>query len=195
MSVPNPEAVVKHVIRLMGGHEKAWQAFHDDFQLITTRWEQDTATIGRILRAHLFVEHFLTEYVQARNPELGSPEEARVTFAQKVALFGTGTPGIAYLLPGARRLNAIRNRIAHSLRAEVTKEDVDAFLQIELFRAMREEKARRLSSTPSTAPIDVLEEFAMHAGIILHASATRNADMWAEALRAAQEECSGSQAT
>ena len=194
MSVPTPEAVAKHVIRLMGGHEKARQAFDADHQLITTRWEQDTGTIGRILRAHLFVEHFLTEYLQARNPELGSLEEARATFAQKVALVGNGIPTIAYLLPGIRRLNTIRNRLAHTLRAQVTKQDADAFLQIDLFRALREELARTQSSAPSTDPIDVFEGFAAHAGMSLHSSAARIGDLWAEAMRAAQEECSKSNA-
>ena len=70
MTTPSPEIVVKHLIRLMGGHEKAFKAFDADFHYITTRWEQDTATIGRILRAHLFVEHFLTEFIQLRNPSL-----------------------------------------------------------------------------------------------------------------------------
>jgi hypothetical protein len=113
-----------------------------------------------------------------------------VTFAQKIALVGSGTPGTAHLPPGIRRLNAIRNRLAHSLRAEVTREDAHAFLQIGLFRAMRDEKAKRASMKTSTDPIDVLEEFAMHAGISLHASATRNAELWAQAFRMAKDECS-----
>jgi hypothetical protein len=134
---PTPEAVAKHVIRLMGGHEKAFQVFDADFNEIRSRWEQDTTTIGRILRAHLFVEHFLTLYLQRRNPELGSLEGARASFSQKVALIDNGNPGTAYLLPGIRRLNSIRNRIAHTLHAEVTEDDVKAFLQIDMFRACK----------------------------------------------------------
>lgn len=173
----------------MGGHEKAFQAFDADFHSITTRWEQDTTTIGRILRAHLFVEHFLTEFIQSRNPELGPLDEARISFAQKVALLGAGSAGTSYLIPGIRRLNKVRNRLAHTLRAEVTDDDANAFLQIDMFRAMREEKARRESRTANADPIAVLEEFAMHAGITLHASASRNVDVWAQAISAAQEEC------
>ncbi len=195
MNTPSPEAVVRHVIRLMGGHKKAFEAFDADFHTITKRWEQDTTVIGRILRAHLFVEHFLTEYLQSRNPELGSLEEARASFTQKLALVGNGTPGTGYLLPGIRRLNGIRNRIAHTLHAEVTDEDVRVFLAIDLFRAMREEKARRRSDTPSMEPIVVLEDFAIHAGISLHASATRESDIWSEAIHAALEECSGKSST
>src|SRR6188474_605757 len=134
MADPNPAAVVKHLIELMGGHEKAFETFDAEYELITTRWNQDTGVVGRILRAHLFVEHFLGAYVQAINPKLGSLEDARLTFAQKVSLADGGTSTIAYLIPGIPRLNAIRNRLAHSLRAEVTTHDADAFLQIGLFR-------------------------------------------------------------
>src|SRR5262249_39590845 len=105
MATPSPELVVKHVIRLMGGHDKAFQVFDAQFNEIMSRWEQDTTTIGRILRAHLFVEHFLTKFLQSRNPELGSLEEARISFSQKVILMGNGTGGTGYLLPGIRRLN------------------------------------------------------------------------------------------
>ena len=195
MNLPSPEAVVRHVIRLMGGHEKAFKAFDADYHKIVERWKSDTTVIGRILRAHLFVEHFLTEYLQSRNPELGSLEEARASFTQKLALVGSGTPGTRYLLPGIRRLNSIRNRIAHTLRAEVTDEDVRAFLSIDLFRAMREEEAKHRSEAPNMNPIAVLEDFAIHAGISFHASATRNSDIWSEALRAAQEECLGKSTT
>ncbi|MBD2066310.1 hypothetical protein H6F93_02000 [Leptolyngbya sp. FACHB-671] len=190
MTFPNPETVVKHVIRLMGGHEEARQKFDADFRYITTCWEQDTTTIGRILASHLFVEHFLTEYVQAKNPQLGSLAEAHISFSQKVALVGTGEPGTDYLLPGIRRLNKIRNRIAHTLRAEVTEDDANAFLQIELFQSLRTELARTSStpSVPSTDPIIVLEDFAKHAGSSLHASIAPFADIWAKAFRAAEED-------
>lgn len=195
MSTPSPELVVKHVIRLMGGHEKAFQAFDADFHYITTRWEQDTATIGRILRSHLFVEHFLTEFIQLRNPDLGSLDDARISFSQKLALVGAGTARTSYLIPGIRRLNSIRNRLAHTLRAEVTTDDANVFLQIDMFSAMRNEKARRVSGAPSADPIAVLEEFAMHAGITLHASASRNDDVWSDAFRAAQEESEAERST
>lgn len=179
-----PQAVIKELLELYGGPEKAWRRFEEDYAQVAGAWNQDTGKIGRILRAHLFVEHFLTEYLSARNPELGSLEEARLTFSQKLALVGEGSGGVSYLLPGVRRLNVIRNRLAHSLRAEVTMEDADAFLAIDLFRAMRDAgHAPRLASAD---PIDVLEDFAKHAGLALHASASRDADLWSEAFRRAE---------
>jgi hypothetical protein len=153
---------------LLGGREKAVQATDADLEELNRRWAQDTGTIGRILRAHLFVEHFLTEYLQAKNPNLGSLDDARVTFAQKVALVDESRQEVAYLLPGIRRLNAIRNRIAHSLRAEVTQDDADAFSRIEPFTALRNALAKGSEHPVSSDPLDILEAFALHAGSSLH---------------------------
>jgi len=183
---PDPQAVVHHVIELLGGPEKAWAAIEEDYSRIAARWEQNTSTIGRILRAHLFVEHFLGEYLAAKNPGLGSLDDARLSFFQKVVLVGEESRSIAYLLPGVRHLNAIRNRLAHSLHAELSPQDAQVFLAIDLFRAMRE--AGCAPGTPSSEPIAVLEDFAKLAGIALDASSTRNGEIWAEACHLAQAE-------
>ncbi len=183
---PEPQKVVRHLIELVGGPYKAFAAFDDDFRIMSERWDQDTVTIGRILRSHLFVEHFLTEFLTAQNAELGSVAEARLTFAQKLALIGEGTAGVTYLIPGIRRLNTIRNRLAHTLSADVSADDTNVFLGVTLFKAMRDEGAKPGKS--SSDPVVILEDFARHAGIALHASATRNAEIWAEAFRLAEEE-------
>lgn len=161
-------------------------AFAADFRYISSRWDQDTEVLGRILRAHLFVEHFLSLYIQARNTELPSVDEARLTFAQKVALVGGGSPGMGYLLPGIRRLNSIRNRIVHTLRAVVTDADMNTFLRIAPFRALREAIAKGQSIPSGTDPIAVLEDFARHVGTTLQACSSRSGDVWSEAIRAAQ---------
>lgn len=136
--------------------------------------------MGRILRAHLFVEHFVTEYLHAKNPSLGDLSAARLTFAQKVELVGGADPAVAYLVPGLRRLNKIRNRLAHTLSTSVTNEDRDAFLLIELFRALRDALAS--PAVASVEPVDVLESFAQHAGMALNAASDPWAGFWVKAL-------------
>ncbi|MEK6302054.1 MAG: hypothetical protein AABO41_15195 [Acidobacteriota bacterium] len=126
----------------------------------------------------------MSELLTARNPELGSIEEAKLSFAQKLALIGTAELGVSYLVPGIRRLNTIRNRLAHTLSAEISTDDVNVFLGIALFRALREELAK--PGLPSSDPADILEAFAKHVGITLHAIATRNPEIWAKAVRLAQ---------
>jgi hypothetical protein len=189
----NPKRIVSHVITLLGGHHNAFAHFDADFRLLNDRWTQNTDIIGRILRAHLFVEHFLTEYLIARNPELGSPEDARLTFAQKLTLIGDASSSVAYLIPGIRRLNTIRNRLAHNLSADVTQDDVNVFLGTTLFKAMRDESAK--PNKPNDDPIAILEDFSRHTGICLHASATQHDKIWAEAVRLAQAETETTEVT
>lgn len=184
--IPDAEIVAKHVIELLGGREKALELLQSQFRIFSERWNQDTETIGRILRSHLFVEHFLTEYLVARNPELGSVTEARLTFTQKVALVGDSTTGVSYLIPGIRLLNTIRNRLAHKLAADISMDDANILLGTGLFKALREKGAE--PETPSSKPIDVLEDFAQHAGMVLQHSATGNTDLFAEAMRLAEAE-------
>ena len=177
---PSPEDVATRVIELHGGR-KAFLA-HSNAQIdrLNAKWNQDAALMGRILRAHLFVEHFVTEYLQAKNPSLGDLSGARLTFAQKVELLGGADPSVAYLMPGLCRLNKIRNRLAHTLSASVTKEDRDGFLLIELFRALRDALAS--PEVASVAPVDVLESFAQHAGMALSAATDPRAGFWVQAL-------------
>ena len=71
---------------------------------------------------------------------------------------------------GIRRLNKIRNRLAHNLEAGVTVADADEFLSLPLFKAMREQGAEYRNSKPSSEPIKVLEDFAEYASARLQSS-------------------------
>jgi hypothetical protein len=150
------------------------------FRAFNVVWNQDAQSIGRVLRAHLAVEHFLAEFVAATNPRLGSLEDARVTFSQKVELLPDDDPTVSFLKPGLRRLNAIRNRIAHRLRVDIAAEDRDALLGIPLFAAMRKESARREGAKPDD-PLSVVEQFAMFAANLLQAGASPERDLWRQA--------------
>lgn len=168
----------------MGGREKAFAFFDADFEMISGLWNQNTEMIGRILRCHLFVEHFMNEYLSTKLPGINL-DDVRLTFAQKVALIGTNvTPVISALLPGIRRLNSIRNRLAHTLKGQILTEDVDALVKIPLFQAMRVEAARRRMppSQPSLDGIIVLEEFAQHVGSSLHSVSNMNKEIWGKAI-------------
>ena len=175
------KAAAAFVIESLGGRDKANAIFDEEAYRIFKAWERDTATLGRVLRAHLFVEHFLGEYLAKKNPPLGALDAARLTFAQKVALVGQGDRGVSYLIPGIRRLNAIRNRIAHQLRGIVTPEDAEALLQIRMFKAMRDVLCG--PELPSADPVDVLEDFSKHSAMMLQASSSPHAEIWAEAIR------------
>ena len=139
-------------------------------------------TIGRILRAHLHVEYYLTEFLRHTNPQLGDLDEARVTFNQKVTLLQRNDARIGYVISGMRHLNKIRNRLAHNLEATVTEEDANVFLQ-GLFKAFRDEGAKASGTQLSTAPIDVLEEFAEFASALLHGPSEQHSKAFAQAMK------------
>ena len=97
------------------------------------------------------------------NPRLGSLAEARTTFAQKVALLDVANPDVADMLPGIKRLNAIRNRLAHNLGGQVSDDDARVFLSCERFGALR--KVRSNEQPQTNDPLEILEDFARHTAV------------------------------
>jgi hypothetical protein len=158
------DRIVRRAMEIMGGHDAFFKASDEELASINSRWNQNVAEIGRILRAHLFVEHYLTQYVAQANPRLGSLKEARATFAQKVALLDADNPDIAAILPGIKRLNTIRNRLAHNLGDQVSQDDARIFLGCDRFAALR--AARSTGGTRTNEPLEILEDFARHTAVV-----------------------------
>lgn len=158
---PDSKLVAERTVELLGGPEKARELVDAEFGEMRQRWNQDIEAIGRILRSHLYVEHYLTEYIEKTNPRLGSVKNARLTFAQKLDLVDSKDFRLAEVLPGIKRLNSIRNRLAHRLSAVVTEDDTAVFLGAKLFRALRDEGAK--PNNPSHNSLDILEDFAQYA--------------------------------
>lgn len=119
----------------------AWEAFlKDEAPRLLARaqrhrlefkdlWEgQDEAAIGRVLRCHLLVEHYLTRFLQAANPGLGDTDVARLSFWQKLRLAtGSGVlkrGPVDLYSPGIEALNTVRNRMTHRLRSELDPADI-----------------------------------------------------------------------
>ena len=178
----DPQSFAIRLIDLLGGREAARKLLDESHEEIARRWDQDASLMGRILRAHLFVEHYLARYLSVRNPNLGPIDDARLTFAQKVALADRSDATVSHLMTGVARLNKVRNRLAHTLNAEVTTEDRDVFLSIGMFTALRDALAQ--PDVPSMEPIDVLEDFARHADLAYASASDPNRALWAQALAA-----------
>lgn len=181
---PDPRLVVKRVIELLGGVDKTRQITDEELGDMNRCWNQDVESIGRILRAHLYVEHYMTEYLNKANPHLGSVEKAKLSFSQKLALLDPNDTRLQEIKEGIKHLNAIRNRLAHRLSATVTTEDSAIFLRAPYFSEMREVRAKL--NKPSSEPLDILEEFAQHAS---HAF-TQKFSVVGQAFAQAMEECS-----
>jgi hypothetical protein len=179
--MPNIKAIAARTVEIMGGREQAIASMEAGYYAMKARWNKDVLTIGRILRAHLHVEYYLTEFLQYTTPQLGDLDEARITFNQKVNLLRSDDWTVGYLIPGIRHLNKIRNRLAHNLEATVNEEDATVFLQ-GLFKAFRDAGANGSEKQLSTNPIDVLEEFAEFASSMLHAPSGHHSKAFRQAL-------------
>lgn len=178
---PVPADFAKRLIEALGGRDAAQEALEREYREVSDRWDQEPEAIGRILRGHLFVEHYLTEYIRVRNPNLGDLESARLSFSQKIALAEKPNAPEFLWFPGIRLLSSIRNRMSHRLNAEVSDAERDAFLAIDMFRSLRE--ALEAPRAPSMEPVDVLEDFARTSGLILAFAASPLAKVWAHAMR------------
>jgi hypothetical protein len=75
------ELVARRVIELSGGKDKLNKEMDSKLAKFNEKWNQDIDAIGRILRAHLFVEYFITECLVSFNPSLGDVKETRLTFS------------------------------------------------------------------------------------------------------------------
>ncbi|OFV80040.1 MAG: hypothetical protein A2Y78_14640 [Acidobacteria bacterium RBG_13_68_16] len=117
------------------------------------------------------MEYFLGEYLRSHNPNPGDLSAGRLSFAQKLSLLDRNDPTVSFLIPGIRRLNAVRNRLAHTYRAIVSNDDAAVFLSVSLFWHLR--LALAAPAMPNDDPLDILEEFARHAGIALASAGDR----------------------
>jgi hypothetical protein len=165
------QRIRKRAAELLGGEAEYKRIAAQEFNDAQLRWNLDTDSIGRILRAHLFLERFVTENLQRANPSLGSIENARLSFAQKIELLNPNNPDVADVTPGIRRLNSIRNRLAHQSDAAVTPDDAAALLQCRTFSGSL--RMRLGNGFNVLKPIDVLEHFARHASIALSVGHSR----------------------
>src|SRR6266849_938778 len=90
-----------------------------EFAQLRERWEKrldGLAELSPIVRCHLVLEHYLIEYIEKRNPNLGSLIDARLNFPRILQLArGPKSEAVPTIEKGALALNWIRNRLAHDL--------------------------------------------------------------------------------
>ncbi|MDK2042082.1 hypothetical protein [Aliarcobacter butzleri] len=91
----------------------------------TFAWNSDPIAIGRILRAHLYVEHYLDKYLREEY-NLNNKELVFLNFYGKIKKIERNDK-IWILCKSLKKLNSIRNKIAHNLSFSFTKNDLIFF--------------------------------------------------------------------
>lgn len=127
-------------------------------------WKKNLDELGRILVAHLVVEHYLDEYLTAAFPGIGARATERLGFAKKLDLAnfeGFATP-LAHWAPGMRALNKIRNQLAHNLDSQISPADTKEL------QTPAETWNRASGRTVDWSKTDVYQEFSRWAAGFIH---------------------------
>jgi len=92
--------------------------FKEEQARYTQLLARDHDAIGRLLKCHLVLEHYLDGYL-TNKVGLGNLEKARLRFFQKVQILPDEDAPMLFLKPGILKINSIRNRCAHNLDAAI----------------------------------------------------------------------------
>lgn len=110
----------------MGGIEKH---FSDTNETFNNLMQQSHDDIGRVLKCHLIVEHFLTKFVSDFY-KINNIEGLQLRFSQKTELIPKSGISASFVRPGIIQLNKIRNRLGHDLSTRVESHYVSAIYQV-----------------------------------------------------------------
>ncbi len=84
--------------------------------------------LGKVIRAHIYIEHAVDELIALRIERPKYYEEARPNYNQRIHLAAALGVMRANLLPPLMRLGKLRNKFAHDPNAKITREDETEFL-------------------------------------------------------------------
>lgn len=158
----------KRACELLGGEAEYQKIADEEHHEVMKIWNQNTELIGRILRAHLFVEKFMVMHLRHLR---SSRAQSTQGFAKKIEHLDRGDPEVVAVIPGIRKLNEIRNRLAHEINATLTAEDVGEFFQCRNFYHLMLYRHQR--KIGALQPIEVLEDFSRFAAITLSLNRSR----------------------
>lgn len=140
------DEVVRKIKPFLPEIEDNFERENDRFKALIS---QDHGLIGRVLKCHLILEHYLERFL-AQHFGTESMKEAKLSFFQKAQLLPNQGHAAAFVRPGILRLNAIRNKFGHTLSPELEMGELEPLSQV--LRLTR-------AGTNFAEPIDVIEAF------------------------------------
>lgn len=118
---------IEGIDKVLAVLEPHWKDIEADFDAQNKRFLElaaaDHDQIGRVLRAHLVIESFMTTFLETH---YGFEElsEARLGFAQKVRLLPMNGSPAAFVRPGIIHLNRVRNKLGHELQHQIEAHEI-----------------------------------------------------------------------
>lgn len=89
---------------------------------------KDFTEIAQLLKCHLVIEHYLDLFLK-KELGLNSLDDAKLSFFNKVSLI-PDNKAAGFVKPGIIKLNSLRNKIAHQLDINLTKNDLGSIKNI-----------------------------------------------------------------
>ena len=133
-------------------------------------------TLGRVLKCHLIVEHYLNRFLVAHF-DIDNFENVRLTFAQKATLLPNRATAASFVKPGIFELNRIRNRFSHSLGVELSDQNLSSMrIVLDIFIPRR---------APGS-PVEVIEAFTTVACTFLFPTTAKLQQVFTEAFSTVQ---------
>src|SRR5688572_4877934 len=92
--------------------------FNEENEAYKKLLAQDHDAIGRVLKCHLILEVYINRHLATASPT-DDWQSVRLNFATKVDLLPHGNVKIAWVVPGIRETNKIRNSFGHQINPHV----------------------------------------------------------------------------
>ncbi|MBR7780640.1 hypothetical protein [Undibacterium luofuense] len=95
-------------------------------------FDQDVLEIGRILRSHLYVEYYIDKYLKEKY--CYNRKDLNITFSKKIKIINDKNDELKPFIRSIKRLNLIRNKMAHNLKFRIREEDANFFRNEDLYK-------------------------------------------------------------
>jgi hypothetical protein len=141
---------IEEVVRRLEPHwPEIFAHFEHENRHFKALLAHDHDIMGRVLKCHLIIEHYLARFLAAHFGIDDLPD-AKLTFFQKAKLLPESGAAASMVKPGILMLNAIRNQFGHTLRPVLRGQDLGPIAEV--LRV-----ARR--GAEFAEPIDAIEAF------------------------------------
>jgi len=115
---------IEEAVKTLSPHwERVEEHFEKENAYFKNLLKRDHDELGRILKCHLLVEHYLDRYLREQIG-LQHLDEARLTFIQKARLIPSAGVAASFVKPSICHFNSIRNKFSHNLDAKVSESDL-----------------------------------------------------------------------
>lgn len=151
------EGIEKVVAHLKGHWAEIDTHFEAENSHFKTLLRQEHDLLGRLLKCHLMIEHYLERYLVAHYG-IVDLSDAKLTFFQKAKMLPDGNSAVTFVKPGILKLNSIRNRFGHTLEPDLDMHELGPIWDV--LRAARE-------NVEFDSPIAAIEAFTTVAATFL----------------------------